>query len=91
MRKIAEALGVAVASLVNMLNPQKIIIGGTLGNTGPLLTSLVSQEAEKRAMSTPFSAVSIEQSLLCNRAAALGATCLPLQCKLKLLLNQQPE
>jgi predicted NBD/HSP70 family sugar kinase len=89
MQKIAEALGVAAANLINMLNPQKIIIGGTLGNTGPLLTNLVSQEAEKRAMSTPLGVVSIAQSLLGNRAAALGATCLPLQYKLELLMNQK--
>jgi predicted NBD/HSP70 family sugar kinase len=87
MQKIAGILGVVAANLINMLNPQKIIIGGTLGNTGPLLTSLISREAAKRALPTPFSAVTIEQSRLGNRAGALGATSLPLRYKLELLLQ----
>jgi predicted NBD/HSP70 family sugar kinase len=89
MQKIAEALGVMVGNLINIMNPEKIIIGGTLGNTGPLLTRLIAQEAVKHAMTTPMSAVTIEQGLLGNRASALGATCLPLQYKLELLLNHE--
>jgi predicted NBD/HSP70 family sugar kinase len=88
MRKIAGALGVVVANLINLLNPQKIIIGGTLGNTGPLLTRLIAREAGQYAMATPFSAAAIERSQLGNRAGALGATCLPLQYKLELLLRR---
>jgi predicted NBD/HSP70 family sugar kinase len=89
MQKIAEVLGIVVGNLINIMNPQKIIIGGTLGNTGPLLTKLISQEAAKHTMSTPMSAVTIEQGLLGNRASALGATCLPLQYKLELLLKHE--
>ncbi|GHV37341.1 sugar kinase [Spirochaetia bacterium] len=89
MQKIAEVLGVVVGNLINIMNPQKIIIGGTLGNTGPLLTRLISQEAVKHAMSTPMAAVAIEQGLLGNRASALGAACLPLQYKLELLLKRE--
>jgi predicted NBD/HSP70 family sugar kinase len=91
MQKIAEILGIAAANLINMLNPQKIIIGGSLGNTGPLLTEMIDREAEKKAMSTPLSVVTIVQSRLGNRAAALGATCLPLQYKLELLMNKKEE
>jgi predicted NBD/HSP70 family sugar kinase len=88
MQKIAEVLGIVVGNLVNIMNPQKIIIGGSLGNTGPLLTKLISREAAKHAMSTPMSAVMIEQGLLGNRASALGATCLPLQYKLEILIEK---
>ncbi|MDR2434900.1 MAG: hypothetical protein LBD47_10085 [Treponema sp.] len=69
-------------------NPRKIIIGGTLGDTGPLLTKLISREVEKRAMATPLQAVTIEQGLPGNRAAALGAACLPLRHKLELVLRR---
>jgi predicted NBD/HSP70 family sugar kinase len=87
MERIARILGIAVANLVNTMNPRKIIIGGTLGDTGPLLTKLISREVEKRAMATPLQAVTIEQGLLGNRAAALGAACLPLRHKLELVLR----
>jgi predicted NBD/HSP70 family sugar kinase len=89
MQKLAKTLGMAAANLINTLNPQKIIIGGSLGNTGPLLTQMIAREAEAQAMATPLSVVTIVQSLLGNRAAALGATCLPLQYKLELLLNKK--
>jgi predicted NBD/HSP70 family sugar kinase len=88
MEQIAGVLGIAVANLVNTINPRKIIIGGTLGDTGPLLTKLISREVEKRAMATPLQAVTIEQGLLGNRAAALGAACLPLRHKLELVLRR---
>jgi predicted NBD/HSP70 family sugar kinase len=92
MERIAEILGIVAANLINIVNPQKIIIGGTLGDTGPLLTRLISREAEKRAMKTPLQAVTIEQGLLGNRAAALGAACLPLRYKLEVLLkNRAPS
>jgi predicted NBD/HSP70 family sugar kinase len=88
MEQIAEILGIVAANLINIINPQKIIIGGTLGDTGPLLTRLISREAEKRAMKTPLQAVTIEQGLLGNRAAALGAACLSLRYKLEVLLKK---
>lgn len=89
MAKIAKPLGIAAANLINILNPQKLIIGGSLGNTGPLLTSMIIREAAKHAMPTPFGAVTIEPSVLGNRAGALGAACLPLQYKLELLADRE--
>jgi predicted NBD/HSP70 family sugar kinase len=91
MEKVAEILGIVAANLINTVNPQKIIIGGTLGDTGPLLTRLISREVEKRAMKTPLQAVTIEQGLLGPRAAALGAACLSLRCKLEVLLKKQAD
>jgi glucokinase len=88
IQKIAEYLGLAAGNLINIMNPRKIIIGGSLGNTGPLLTKLIAREAAKHAMPTPMAAVTIEQGLLGNRASALGATCLPLQYKLEILTEQ---
>jgi predicted NBD/HSP70 family sugar kinase len=90
MQKIAEYLGLATANLINIMNPRKIIIGGSLGNTGPLLTKLISREAAKHAMPTPMAAVAIEQGLLGNQASALGATCLPLLYKLEILAEHIP-
>jgi predicted NBD/HSP70 family sugar kinase len=88
MEKIAGLLGIAVANLVTTMNPRKIIIGGTLADTGPLLTRLIIREAEKHALETPLQAVTIEQGLLGNRAAALGAASLPLHYKLEVLLGR---
>jgi len=85
MEKIACVLSIATANLINLMNPSKIVIGGSLGNTGPMLTKLIYREVEKLAMKTQLQAVTIEQSLLGNIAAALGAASLPLQYKLEVL------
>lgn len=87
MQKISVQLGIAVSNIINMVNPQKIIIGGALGNSGPLLADLIRQEAASRAMSSPFSTVQIEMSRLGNRAGPLGAACIPLKYKLELVLG----
>ncbi len=86
LEKISIQLGIAVSNLINTLNPQKIIIGGTLSNPGSLLTDLIRKEAERRAMRSPFSSVQIEQSYLGYKAGALGAATLPLRHKLELIL-----
>ena len=87
MRKIAVQLGIAVSNLINALNPQKIIIGGMLGNAGPLLTELIRKEAAFRAMASPFSNVHIEQSMLGTLAGPRGAASIPLHHKLELVMQ----
>jgi predicted NBD/HSP70 family sugar kinase/biotin operon repressor len=84
LKEMARYLGIAVGNIINMVNPEKIIIGGTLGNSGPLLTRLIAEEAEKHAMAAPMAVVAIEQSRLGTKAAALGATSLPLSRKVDL-------
>ncbi len=86
MKKIVVQLGIAVSNLINTMNPQKIIIGGLLGNTGPLLADLIREEAAFRAMASPFATVHIEQSVLGTMAGAMGAASIPLQHKLELVL-----
>jgi len=84
MKKIAVQLGIASSNLINILNPQKIIIGGGLSNAGPLLTELIRSEASSRAMESPFSTVNIEQSILGSWSGALGAASLALKRKIPL-------
>jgi glucokinase len=84
MKKIAVQLGIASSNLINILNPEKIIIGGVLSNTGPLLTELIRSEASSRAMESPFSRVNIEQSILGSCSGELGAASLALKSKIPL-------
>ncbi|MFA6507028.1 MAG: ROK family transcriptional regulator [Treponemataceae bacterium] len=88
LNDLARYLGIATANLINTLNPRKVLLGGTLSNSGPLLTQLVSAEAEKHAMAAPMAAATIEQGRLGNKAAALGATSLPLAHKVDLVIHQ---
>lgn len=88
LREISKYLGLAIGNLVNILNPQTVILGGSLVTThGELLTDLVTAEVAKTAMSFPFSAVNILPSRLGIYSGAIGAASLPLERKLELVLN----
>ncbi len=71
--KAATYLGVGVANLVNIFNPEMIIIGGGVANMGDLLLNPARQVVNERAFSLPARAVSIVPAQLGNDAGLLGA------------------
>jgi glucokinase-like ROK family protein len=75
----AQYLGMAVANLVNLFNPELIVLGGPVGQAGPVLLDPVCREAQRRAMAYPLSAVRIVTSTLGSDAGAIGAAVLVLQ------------
>ncbi|HXF64833.1 MAG TPA: ROK family protein [Caldilineaceae bacterium] len=75
----AAYLGIAVANLVNLFNPELIVLGGPVGQNGQILLEPVRSEAQRRAMAYPFSAVRIVTSTLGPDAGAIGAAVLVLQ------------
>ena len=85
LQRLAEYLGIAVANLVNVCNPERIVLGGPLGNTGEPLLSLVAAEAKRRALSAPFAGVRLVSGRLGNRAEAIGAATLVINRKLELV------
>jgi predicted NBD/HSP70 family sugar kinase len=88
LRHISKYLGLAIGNLVNLLNPQTIILGGSL--TFPrneLLTEFVTAEVAKTAMAFPFSVVRILSSRPGIYSGAIGAASLPLERKLELVLR----
>ncbi len=85
VREIAGYLGVVVANLVNLLNPQLIVLGGPVGEASDLLTRAVVDEASRRALSFPMSAVQIRSSSIGQDAGAIGASVLVIQHALELL------
>ncbi|MFP4619325.1 MAG: ROK family transcriptional regulator [Spirochaetaceae bacterium] len=75
----ARYLGIAVANLINMINPERVVLGGPIACSSILFCDLVREEVEKRAMTYPLSIVSVEQSRIGLDAAAIGAAVLVLQ------------
>ena len=70
----ARYLGAGVSDLINLLNPDRIVIGGWVGlRLGPLLLPLLREEARRRALTPPFERVSMELCHLGPDAVALGA------------------
>jgi glucokinase-like ROK family protein len=73
---IAEAggyLGTAIASLVNLINPGMIVIGGGLAQMGDLLLEPVRQAVVNRSISAAAESVRIVTAVLGNRSASIGA------------------
>lgn len=66
-------LGIALVNLVNIFNPQLIIIGGGLSNMGEMLLGPARQLVHERAFALPAETVRIEVAQLGERAGALGA------------------
>lgn len=85
VEQAARSLGIAVANIINSFNPDMVIIGGPVGQTGDPLIRMIREEAEKWAMEHPFSATRIVQGILGETVGALGAACLVLDRKLELV------
>ncbi|GLX98368.1 ROK family transcriptional regulator [Herbidospora sp. NBRC 101105] len=75
-RVIADAgrhLGVAVASLCNILNPGLVVIGGALAEAGPLLIEPIMAVVGRLAIPSAARAVNVVKGELGERAGVLGA------------------
>ena len=66
-------LGIGLASLVNVFNPQAIVLGGGLTNMGDAIMGPAVETARTRSFAQSFMDVRIIEGELGDRAAALGA------------------
>ncbi|MEL7554651.1 MAG: ROK family protein [bacterium] len=80
----ARQLGLAIANIITIYNPDKVIIGGPIGSIDSPLIGYVRKEAERWAMPHAFDAVKIERAALGESVGALGGACLVLDRKLSL-------
>ena len=73
---MGEYIGIGLASVVNLLNPEKIIIGGGVADAGDLLLDPLRKTLKKRAMKIAGSAVEVVPAQLGNTAGVIGASLL---------------
>ena len=81
-RALADAgrhVGVAVASLVNLVNPERIVVGGSIGSAGEVLLEPLRDSVRRRAIPSAAQDVEIVSASLGERAELLGAVALVLQ------------
>lgn len=76
-------LGIGLANLTTILNPEKVIIGGGLSNLGELLLEPVRQKVLHYAFSVSANRVKVVQADLKDRSAILGAIILASESGLK--------
>src|SRR4051812_16979986 len=80
-RVLADAgshIGVAIANLINLFNPRRIIVGGELAGAGETVLGPMRVAAERSAVQAAVEAVEIVPGVLGHRAEVLGGLALVL-------------
>ncbi len=73
MEKAGEHLGVAIAGLVNIFNPDMIVVGGGVAQIGDLFLEPVRKAVKERSLPAAANNVRITTALLGRRSSSLGA------------------
>jgi predicted NBD/HSP70 family sugar kinase len=80
LEETCEYLGAGIGTLINLLNPQRVILGGWAGLLlGGTLLPAIREAAREHSLRHPFAATSIELGQLGPWAVALGAATLPME------------
>lgn len=69
-------IGIALSSVVNLLNPEKIIIGGGVAQAGDILLDPIRETINKRSLKLAANAVQVVPAELGESAGVVGASLL---------------
>jgi predicted NBD/HSP70 family sugar kinase len=81
-RAVSDAgreIGVAVAGLCNLINPERVIIGGLLSRTGEVLLEPMRESIRRHAVQAAAESLDVRPAVFVERAELLGALALALQ------------
>ena len=73
---VGEYIGIGLTSVINLLNPEKVIVGGGVAECGELLLAPIRKTIKERAMTVAGSSVEIVSAKLGNTAGVVGASML---------------
>lgn len=76
--EIGFLLGVGVAGLINILNPERFVIGGGISQAGELLFGPIRRTVDRRAVPMQRKTAEIVPALLGDNAGVMGAAALVL-------------
>ena len=71
--QVGSYLGIGLSIIINLLNPEKILLGGGVMESGECLLSPALEEAKRRSFSAAYDCCQIEQTELGNKAGFIGA------------------
>ena len=69
-------IGIALANVVNLLNPEIVIIGGGVAKCGDLIMDPIKKTVKERALKTAVENLEIKEAQLGNNAGVIGASLL---------------
>ncbi len=73
LNRAGEFIGIAIAGLINLLNPSVVIIGGGVAEVGDLLTAPIRKMVKERSLRASEHAVRITTAMLGRRSSLIGA------------------
>lgn len=76
IERTGKYIGTGVASIINLLNIERIVLGGGVMQAGDLILNPIIQEAKRRAFQPCFEATQILVAALGEDAATIGAAML---------------
>jgi predicted NBD/HSP70 family sugar kinase len=80
LAETAEYLGVGIGNLINLFNPERVILGGWAGLLlGGRLLPAIRESAQRHSLQHPFAAASIELGRIGPEAVTFGAATLPME------------
>lgn len=79
MEKTGEYLGTGIANIINLFNPQMVIIGGGVAQAGSFIFDPLKRIMKKRAFSVPAKVVKIATPSLGRDCTVIGAASLVLK------------
>ena len=79
MKDMGRLLGIGIANLINIFNPEMIVIGGGVKDAWPLFIEATRGEIKKRAFEYPAARTQIVPSVLGDDAGMIGAAALAFQ------------
>jgi len=75
-RDAGQKIGLALTAVVNLLNPDRIVIGGGVANAGKVLFDQIRRTIKERAMPTQANDCKVVKALLGDNAGLIGAAIL---------------
>ncbi len=73
LKRSGTYIGIAIAGLINLINPSTVIIGGGVAQVGDLLTSPIRQAVRERSLRASEHGVKITTAMLGRRSSLIGA------------------
>jgi predicted NBD/HSP70 family sugar kinase len=81
-RAVSDAgreIGVAVAGLCNLINPERVIVGGLLSRAGEVLLQPLRESIRRYAVQAAAESVDVRPAVFVERAELLGSLALALK------------
>jgi glucokinase len=73
MQSMGRSLGIGIANLINIFNPEMVVIGGGVKESWDLFIDATREEVRKRAFAYPAERTRIVPSALGDDAGMVGA------------------